>query len=65
MGRRVVSGGCHPAEWKNDDFAAFWRLSPNGKELDGGGARPLLAATPRLSFRPACGPGWPAGPPIL
>ncbi|CAA7394609.1 unnamed protein product [Spirodela intermedia] len=23
----------------------------------------LLTSTPRLSFRPACGPGWPAGPP--
>ncbi|CAA6658081.1 unnamed protein product [Spirodela intermedia] len=23
MGRRIVSGGCHPAEWKNSDFAAL------------------------------------------
>ncbi|CAA6675656.1 unnamed protein product [Spirodela intermedia] len=27
MGRRVVSGGCHPAERKNGDFAALRRLS--------------------------------------
>ncbi|CAA7389085.1 unnamed protein product [Spirodela intermedia] len=26
MGRRVVSGGCHPVERKNDDFTAL-RLS--------------------------------------
>ncbi|CAA7393063.1 unnamed protein product [Spirodela intermedia] len=29
MGRRVISGGCHPAEQKNGDFAALrqlWRL---------------------------------------
>ncbi|CAA7407826.1 unnamed protein product [Spirodela intermedia] len=29
MGRQVVSGGCHPAEQKNGDFAALrqlWRL---------------------------------------
>ncbi|CAA6672281.1 unnamed protein product [Spirodela intermedia] len=26
MGRRVVSGGCHPAEWKNGDFAALQQL---------------------------------------
>ncbi|CAA7409179.1 unnamed protein product [Spirodela intermedia] len=25
MGRRIVSGGCHPAEWKNGDFAALRR----------------------------------------
>ncbi|CAA6657095.1 unnamed protein product [Spirodela intermedia] len=35
MGRRVVSGGCHPAERKNGDFAALRRLSPDGEELDG------------------------------
>ncbi|CAA7394771.1 unnamed protein product [Spirodela intermedia] len=35
MGRRVVSGGCHPVERKNGNFAALWRLSPDGKELDG------------------------------
>ncbi|CAB1184485.1 unnamed protein product [Spirodela intermedia] len=35
----VVSGGCHPAERKNGDFAALRRLSPDGEELDGGGAR--------------------------
>ncbi|CAA6674068.1 unnamed protein product [Spirodela intermedia] len=29
MGRRVVSGGCHPAERKNGDFAALRRLSPD------------------------------------
>ncbi|CAA6670735.1 unnamed protein product [Spirodela intermedia] len=23
MGPRVISGGCHPAEWKNGDFAAL------------------------------------------
>ncbi|CAA6674608.1 unnamed protein product [Spirodela intermedia] len=83
-------------ERKNGDFAALRRLSPDGEELDGGGApksslactttpcptagwppvtwkgsgahvplsvqakplEPLLAATPRLRFRPACGPGW-------
>ncbi|CAA6654328.1 unnamed protein product [Spirodela intermedia] len=38
MGRRVVSGGCHPAERKNGDFAALRRLSPDGEELNGGGA---------------------------
>ncbi|CAA6663547.1 unnamed protein product [Spirodela intermedia] len=37
MGRRVVFGGCHPTERKNDDFAALRRLSPDGEELDGGG----------------------------
>ncbi|CAA7401953.1 unnamed protein product [Spirodela intermedia] len=26
MGRRLVSGGCHPTERKNGDFAALWRL---------------------------------------
>ncbi|CAA6657051.1 unnamed protein product [Spirodela intermedia] len=26
MGRRIVSGGCHPAERKNGDFAALRRL---------------------------------------
>ncbi|CAB1184495.1 unnamed protein product [Spirodela intermedia] len=30
---------CHPAERKNGDFAALRRLSPDGEELDGGGAR--------------------------
>ncbi|CAA6674534.1 unnamed protein product [Spirodela intermedia] len=35
MGRRVISGGCHPAERKNGDFAALRRLSPDGEELDG------------------------------
>ncbi|CAA7403821.1 unnamed protein product [Spirodela intermedia] len=35
MGRRVVSGGCHPAEQKNGDFAALQRLSSDGEELDG------------------------------
>ncbi|CAA7407051.1 unnamed protein product [Spirodela intermedia] len=39
MGRRVVSGSCHLAERKNSDFAALRQLSPNGEELDGGGAR--------------------------
>ncbi|CAA7405817.1 unnamed protein product [Spirodela intermedia] len=39
VGRRIVSGGCHPAERKNGDFAALRRLSPDGEELDGGGAR--------------------------
>ncbi|CAA7401819.1 unnamed protein product [Spirodela intermedia] len=33
--------GCHPAERKNGDFAALWRLSPDGEELDRGGARVL------------------------
>ncbi|CAA6675224.1 unnamed protein product [Spirodela intermedia] len=28
MGRRVVSGGCHPAERKNGDFAALRRCHP-------------------------------------
>ncbi|CAA6664278.1 unnamed protein product [Spirodela intermedia] len=35
MGRRIVSRGCHLAERKNGDFAALWRLSPDGEELDG------------------------------
>ncbi|CAA7397920.1 unnamed protein product [Spirodela intermedia] len=39
MGRRVVSGGCLPAERKNGDFAALRRLSPDKEELDGGGGR--------------------------
>ncbi|CAA6672009.1 unnamed protein product [Spirodela intermedia] len=26
MGRRIVSGSCHPAERKNGDFAALRRL---------------------------------------
>ncbi|CAA7388784.1 unnamed protein product [Spirodela intermedia] len=39
MGRRTIFGGCHPVEQKNGDFAALWRLSPDGDELDGGGAR--------------------------
>ncbi|CAA7393266.1 unnamed protein product [Spirodela intermedia] len=34
MGRRIVSGGCHPAEQKNDDFAALRRLSPDDGERD-------------------------------
>ncbi|CAA6664160.1 unnamed protein product [Spirodela intermedia] len=38
MDRRVVSGGCHPAERKNDDFVALRWLSPDREELDGGGA---------------------------
>ncbi|CAA7394455.1 unnamed protein product [Spirodela intermedia] len=38
MGRRIVSGGCHLAQRKNGDFAALRRLSPDGEELDGGGA---------------------------
>ncbi|CAA6674713.1 unnamed protein product [Spirodela intermedia] len=29
MGRRVVSGSCHPAERKNGDFATLQRLSPD------------------------------------
>ncbi|CAA7409442.1 unnamed protein product [Spirodela intermedia] len=36
MGCRIVSGGCHPVEWKNGDFAALRRLSPDGEELNGG-----------------------------
>ncbi|CAA7389307.1 unnamed protein product [Spirodela intermedia] len=39
MSRRIVSGVCHPAKQKNDDFAALRRLSPDREELDGGGAR--------------------------
>ncbi|CAA7388859.1 unnamed protein product [Spirodela intermedia] len=35
---QIVSGGCHPVERKNDDFAALRRLSPDREELDGGGA---------------------------
>ncbi|CAA6672018.1 unnamed protein product [Spirodela intermedia] len=35
----VVSGGCHSAEQKNGNFAALRRLSLDGEELDGGGAR--------------------------
>ncbi|CAA6670187.1 unnamed protein product [Spirodela intermedia] len=42
MGRRIVSGGYHPAEQKNSDFAALQWLSPDGEELDGGGAREAL-----------------------
>ncbi|CAA7397724.1 unnamed protein product [Spirodela intermedia] len=38
MGRQIVSGGCHLAERKNDDFAALWRLSLDEEELDGGRA---------------------------
>ncbi|CAA6667551.1 unnamed protein product [Spirodela intermedia] len=38
MGHQIVFGGCHLAERKNSDFAALWRLSPDGEELDGGGA---------------------------
>ncbi|CAA6674229.1 unnamed protein product [Spirodela intermedia] len=37
MGRRVVSGSCHPAERKNGDFATLQRLSPDREKLDGGG----------------------------
>ncbi|CAA6672453.1 unnamed protein product [Spirodela intermedia] len=37
VSRRIVFGGCHPAERKNGDFAALRRLSPNREELDGGG----------------------------
>ncbi|CAA7393271.1 unnamed protein product [Spirodela intermedia] len=46
MGCRVVSGSYHPAERKNDDFAALWRLSPDGEELDGGGAREVATRLP-------------------
>ncbi|CAA6675424.1 unnamed protein product [Spirodela intermedia] len=46
MGRQVVFGGCHPAEWKNGDFAALRRLSPDGEELDGGGAREVATRLP-------------------
>ncbi|CAA7393088.1 unnamed protein product [Spirodela intermedia] len=35
---KVVSSSCHLAERKNGDFVALWRLSPDGEELDGGGA---------------------------
>ncbi|CAA6665125.1 unnamed protein product [Spirodela intermedia] len=42
MGRRIISNGCHLAEWKNDDFAALWRLSPDREELDGGGVRSFI-----------------------
>ncbi|CAA6673145.1 unnamed protein product [Spirodela intermedia] len=38
MGRRIVSSGCHPAKWKNDNFATLRRLSPDGEELDRGKA---------------------------
>ncbi|CAA7402653.1 unnamed protein product [Spirodela intermedia] len=38
MGCRIISGGCHSAERKNDDFAALRRLSLDREELDGGGA---------------------------
>ncbi|CAA6675705.1 unnamed protein product [Spirodela intermedia] len=104
MGRRIVSGGCHLAQRKNGDFAALRRLSPDGEELDGGGAhvretsssgprskRRLFIASgtlsgggdsspsrswtlvtwkgsdaspahgsPRLHFKLACRPSWPA-----
>ncbi|CAA6659426.1 unnamed protein product [Spirodela intermedia] len=46
MGRRVVSGGCHSAERKNDDLAALQRLSPDGDELDVGGAREVATCLP-------------------
>ncbi|CAA6674807.1 unnamed protein product [Spirodela intermedia] len=39
MGHRLVSGGCHPAEWKNGNFVALRRLSLDEEELDGGGVR--------------------------
>ncbi|CAA6670737.1 unnamed protein product [Spirodela intermedia] len=51
MGRRVVSGGCHLTERKNDDFAALWRLSPDGKELDGGGVHGASSSGPRSKRR--------------
>ncbi|CAA6659595.1 unnamed protein product [Spirodela intermedia] len=38
MGCRIISDGCHLAERKNDNFAALWRLSLDGEELDGGEA---------------------------
>ncbi|CAA6675017.1 unnamed protein product [Spirodela intermedia] len=74
MGRQIISGSYHPAKQKNGDFAALRRLSPDEEELDGVAhtclhrfklLEPLLAATLHLRFRPACRPGWPAGPPIL
>ncbi|CAA7406612.1 unnamed protein product [Spirodela intermedia] len=39
IGCRIVSGSYHPVERKNSNFAALRKMSPNGEELDGGGAR--------------------------
>ncbi|CAA7399794.1 unnamed protein product [Spirodela intermedia] len=39
MGRQIISGGCHPTKWKNNNFMTLRRLSSDGEELDGGGAR--------------------------
>ncbi|CAA6674291.1 unnamed protein product [Spirodela intermedia] len=33
MGRRIVSGGCHSAEWKNGDFAALRRSAQQEEAL--------------------------------
>ncbi|CAA7394540.1 unnamed protein product [Spirodela intermedia] len=41
MGHRIVSNGCHPAEWKNGNLVTLRWLSPNGEELDRGGMRNL------------------------
>ncbi|CAA7409122.1 unnamed protein product [Spirodela intermedia] len=36
MSHRIVSSGCHPAEWKNSDFAALRRLKTATLRLSGG-----------------------------
>ncbi|CAA6674296.1 unnamed protein product [Spirodela intermedia] len=51
MGRRVVSGGCHPAERKNGDFAASGGCHPTR----GAGWIPSLACT----TTPCPTAGWP------
>ncbi|CAA7411123.1 unnamed protein product [Spirodela intermedia] len=51
MGHQIVFGGCHLAERKNSDFAALWRLSPDGEELDGGGAHGASSSGPRSKRR--------------
>ncbi|CAA6668447.1 unnamed protein product [Spirodela intermedia] len=50
MGRRIISGGCHPAEWKNGNFVALRQLSPDKEKLDGGGV--CEVATCLLTDRP-------------
>ncbi|CAA7404011.1 unnamed protein product [Spirodela intermedia] len=39
MGHQIVFVDCHPTKQKNNDFAALPRLSLDGEELDGSGAR--------------------------
>ncbi|CAA7401782.1 unnamed protein product [Spirodela intermedia] len=96
VGRRIVSGGCHPVERKTATLRLSGGCHPTERHWmeqsplactttpcptaswppvtwKGGGAHvplsvqakplePLLTATPRLCFRPACRPDWLAGP---